>query len=225
MAEKTEKNTASAKLNGFLEKNGKPVFITFIVVLVLVIGFIVAAVALSSSSKKSLAAIEGFYYEMMDSSSSLEDAEITKRATECVENLAPYTKKGGIAGVRANMLSAELTYLLKDYETAATYYEAAIAKGKKSYTAPICYYNMAACYEELGKYAQAADAYKAAAEFDEFGMATHAYFSLGRVLEAQGDYAGAVEAYTTLNDKNSDDDWAHLAKTRIIELQSQGKVN
>ena len=224
MSEKTEKNTASAKLNGFLEKNRKPVLISFIVVLVLVIAFVSTVIAISSTSKKDLAAVEGFYYEMMDSSNSLEDTEIAKRATECVENLAPYAKKGGIAGVRANMLSAELSYLLKDYEKAVSYYQAAIAKGKKSYTAPVCYFNMAASYEELGKLSEAAEAYRTAAETEEFGMASHAYFSLGRVLEAQGDYAGAVEAYKALNDKSSDDDWSHLAKTRIIDLQSQGKA-
>ena len=138
MAEKTEKTTTSAKLNGFLEKNRKPVLITFIVVLVLVIGFIAGAIIVSTTSKKNLAAVEAYYYELTDSSTSLDDAEITKRATECVENLAPYTKKGGIAGVRANMLSAELSYILKDFESAVTYYDAAIAKGKKSYTAPVC---------------------------------------------------------------------------------------
>lgn len=224
MAEKTEKQTASAKLNGFLEKNRKPVIITFVVVFVLVIGFIAGSIVVSSSTKKALAAVEGYYYEMMDSSTSLDDAEITKRSTECIEKLAAYTNKGGIAGLRANMLSAELSYLLKDYENAVTYYDAAIAKGKKSYTAPVCFYNKAACYEELGKLADAAEAYRAAAEFEDFGMASHAYFSLGRVLEAQGDYAGAVEAYKALNDKSSDDDWSHLAKTRIIDLQAQGKA-
>ena len=101
---------------------------------------------------------------------------------------------------------------------------AAIAKGKKSYTAPVCMFNKAACYEELGKLSEAADAYKAAAEFEEFGMVSHAYFSLGRVREALGDYAGAQEAYTTLTDK-TDDDWSNLAKTRLIELKSQGKIN
>ena len=225
MSEKSEKTTASAKINGFLENNRKPVLISFIVVLILVIGFITGAIIVSSTSKKALAAVEAYYYELTDSSSSLEDAEITKRATECVEKLAPYSKKGGIAGVRANMLSAELSYLLKDYEGAVSFYSAAIAKGKKSYTAPVCYYNMGASYEELGKLAEAADAYKAAAEFEEFGMASHAYFSLGRVREAQGDFAGAAEAYKTLNDKFSDDDWSHLAKTRLIELQAQGKAN
>ena len=51
MSEKTEKETASAKLNSFLEKNRKPVLITFIVGLVLVIGFITAAIIASASSK------------------------------------------------------------------------------------------------------------------------------------------------------------------------------
>ena len=61
MSEKTEKNTASAKLNGFLEKNRKPVLISFIVVLVLVIAFVSTVIAISSDSKKDLAAVENFY--------------------------------------------------------------------------------------------------------------------------------------------------------------------
>ena len=225
MAEKAEKTSASSKLNGFLEKNRKPLVITFIVVLVLVIGFITTAVVLSANSKKALAAVEAYYYELMDSSTNLEDAEINKRAATCIEELAPYIKKGGIAGVRANMLCAELTYILEDYDGAIAYYDAAIAKGKKSYTAPVCLYNRAVCYEEVGKLDQAAESYKAAAEFEDFGMASHAYFSYGRVLEAQGNYSAAVEAYTTLNDKFPEDDWSNLAKTRIIQLASEGKAN
>ena len=224
MADKTEKSTASAKLNGFLEKNRKPVLITFIVVLVLVIGFVAGAIIVSTTSKKDLAAVEAYYYDLMDTSTDLEDSEIKKRATECVENLAPYTKKGGIAGVRANMLSAELTYILADYESSISYYDAAIAKGKKSYTAPICMYNKASCYEELGKLDEAAESYRAAAEFKDFAMITHAYFSLGRVLEAKGDYSGAVQAYTSAKEAFSDDEWTNLAITRIIALQSEGKA-
>ena len=224
MTDKTENKTASAKLGSFLEKNRKTVLITFIVVLVLVIGFLSVELILAASSKKALAAVEGYYYELTAVSTDADDSEITKKATECIENLAPYTAKRGIAGVRANMLAADLSYLLKNYDTAITYYDAAIAKGKKSYTAPICYYNKGSCYEELNKLTEAAEAYKAAAEFEEFGMASHAYFSWGRVLEALGDYAGAAEAYKTLNSKFTDDDWGDLAKTRLIELKIQGKA-
>ena len=224
MSEKTEKITASSKLNGFLEKNRKGVLITFIVVLVLIIGFVAFEVIKSTSAKKSLAQIEAYYYELIADSSDLDDAAVAKRATECIEKLAPYTNKGGVAGVRANMLSAELAYIQKNYDVAVTYYDAAVAKGKKSYTAPICLYNKGSCLEEMNKMAEAAEAYKAAAEFEEFGMAAHAYFSLGRVLESQNDFAGAAEAYKTDNDKFADDDWGNLAKTRLIELKSQGKI-
>ena len=224
MTDKTENKTASAKLGSFLEKNRKTVLITFIVVLVLVIGFLSVELILAASSKKALATVEGYYYELTAVSTDADDSEITKKATECIENLAPYTAKRGIAGVRANMLAADLSYLLKNYDTAITYYDAAIAKGKKSYTAPICYYNKGSCYEELNKLTDAAEADKAAAEFEEFGMASHAYFSWGRVLEALGDYAGAAEAYKTLNSKFTDDDWGDLAKTRLIELKIQGKA-
>ncbi len=224
MSEKTENKTASAKLGKFLENNRKPVIISFVIVLVLVIGFLCAEIIKTSVSKKDLAAVEGFYYELTAMSNEAEDSEITNKATECIENLAPYTKKGGIAGVRANMLSAELSYVLKDYDSAISYYSAAISKGKKSYTAPICYYNIGSCYEELNKLSDAVEAYKTAAEFDEFGMAPHAYFSQGRVLEAIGDFTGAAEAYNTLKSKFPEDSWSNLATTRLIELQIQGKA-
>ena len=224
MSEKNEKTTASSKLNGFLEKNRKPVLITFVVLIVLVLGFVCFEIITLTASKKNLAAVESYYYNLMADSSSLDDAELAKKSTECIENLASYTKKGGIAGVRANMLSAELAYILKDYDGAITYYDAAIAKGKKSYTAPICMYNKASCLEELGKTAEAVEAYRAAAEFKDFGMAAHAYFSLGRTLEAQADFEGAAQAYQTIIDKFTDDEWGNLAHTRLIELKSQGKI-
>lgn len=224
MTEKKEKTTASAKLDSFLTKNKKGVIVTFIVILALIIGFLCFEIITSSGSNKNLAAVEAYYYELVTDSNGLDDAAAAKRATECLENLAPYTKKSGIAGLRANFLSAELAYIQEDYEGAIAFYDAAIAKGKKSYTAPICYYNKGVCYEELNKLEDAAQAYRAAAEFEDYVMASHAYFSLGRVLEAQGDYTGAAEAYKTINDKFVDDDWGNLAKTRLIELKNQGKV-
>lgn len=224
MSEKNEKTSASSKLDSFLTKNKKGVVITFVVILVLVIGFVAFEIIKSTGSKKDLAAVEGFYYDLIASSSELDENAVTKKSTECIEKLAPYVKKNGIAGVRANMLTAELEYLQGDYEAAISFYDAAILKGKKSYTAPICYYNKASCYEELNKTAEAAEAYRAAAEFADFGMAPHAYFSLGRVLEGQGDYAGAAEAYKSINDKFADDDWGNLAHTRLIELKAQGKI-
>ena len=128
MSEKTENKTASAKLGKFLENNRKPVIISFVIVLVLVIGFLCAEIIKTSVSKKDLAAVEGFYYELTAMSNEAEDSEITNKATECIENLAPYTKKGGIVGARANMLCADITYQQKNYAQSAEYWKAAAEK-------------------------------------------------------------------------------------------------
>ena len=224
MAEKAEKKSGSSKLSAFLEKNRKGVLITFIAVVIIVAAFVCVELIKSSTSKKDLAAIEGYYYDLLEVPVDTEDSEINKLATGCIENLAAYTKKGGIAGVRANILSAELAYILGDYEAVVKYYDAAIAKGKKSYTAPLCMYNKAVSLEELNRLDEAAQAYKEAAEFPGFGMASHAYFSYARVLETKGDISAAAEVYKTMNDKFTDDEWANVAKTRLIELKSQGKI-
>ena len=55
-------------------------------------------------------------------------------------------------------------------------------------------------------------------------MRSHAMFSYGRVLEAQGKYADAVAAYKDLNSNFPDDSWANLAKSRVIALQNEGKA-
>lgn len=224
MAEKTENASTSSKLDSFLTTHKKTVLIIFIVVLVLIIGFVSFEIIKTTGAKKNLAKVESLYYELITGSSELDEAALAKRSTECLEKLAPYTQKGGIAGVRANMLAADLAYLEADYEGAVVYYDAAIAKGKKSYTAPICLYNKGSCLEEMNKLSEAAESYRTAAEFKNFGMAAHAYFSLGRVLESLNDYEGAAQAYKTLNEKFADDDWGNLAKTRLIELKTMGKV-
>ena len=224
MAEKKEKNTASSKLNAFLEKNRKGVIVSFIVILVLVLGFVFVEVFKASAAKKDLAAIEAYYYDLVEKPADTEDSEVNKLAAECIENLAPYTKKSGIAGVRANMLAAELSYILADYESTVSYYDAAYTKGKKSYTAPICIYNKGVALEEMKKLDDAAEAYKTAAEFPEFGMASHAYFSYARILDTKGDYAAAAEVYKTLVDKFTDNEWADTAKSRLIALEAEGKL-
>ena len=49
-------------------------------------------------------------------------------------------------------------------------------------------------------------------------------FSYGRILEAKADYAKAAAAYTELNDNFPSDSWAKLAKSRLISLKNEGKI-
>lgn len=223
MSEKKEKETVSSKLNDFLEANRKVVLGVFLAVVVVLVAFIAVEVVNSSSSKKNLSAVEVIAYELTDNIADLDEAAIAARTDEYLGKLAAYTSKGGVAGVRANMLAAELAYSKKDYDAAIGYWDAAIAKGKKSYTAPLASFNKAVCYEELNKLDEASAAYKYAADFADFAMATHAKYNYARVFELKGDFKAAADAYNELVSSSSDV-WSNLAKTRVIALQAEGKA-
>lgn len=223
MAEK-ELNTASTKVNSFIEKNKKILVVLIVCVLCLLAGYIIGSIIGANEKAKHLNAIEDISYKLVDGSTSLEEDELAARRNEALESLKSYTKKPGAVGVRANMLAAEIAYQIEDFDAAIEYWTATASKDKKSYTAPIANYNLGACYEEVNKLDEAANAYKAAAEAKDFILKNHAKFSYGRVLETQGKYAEAAVVYTDLNDKNPSDTWAQLAKTRLISLKVEGKI-
>ena len=220
-----EEVTASKKLAGFIEKR-KIAIITILIVLVcLLVGYVIFASVANNNKAKGLQAIDEITFEMTDNSSDLSDGEIAVRLNTAFEKASAYTKKGGIVGARANMLCADITYQQKKYGESADFWKAAAEKSKKSYIAPLCYFNLAVCYEEAGNKEDAATYYKLAADNNSFVMRTHAMFSYARLLEAKGDYENAAAAYTELNDNFSGDSWADLAKSRLIALKIDGKIN
>lgn len=216
--------TTSSKLNEFLEKNRKVLWTVLGIIVAAVIAYVVIDVCASKAAAKGLEAIDTISYTLTKDSNKLEEDEVEARRTTALNDLAPYTKKGGVVGVRANMLCADLEYQTKNYQAALDYWKATAEKGKKSYTAPIAYYNIGSCYEALNDNDSAAEYYKKAADFEGYILALHAQFSYGRVLEAKGDYAEAAEVYARMNDFNPDDTWAKLAKTRLLTLQIEGKA-
>lgn len=224
MSEKETKKTKSQKLNSFLEKNRKFLLVFFVIVIVGLIAFVIVDSINKKNAAKDLTQVDLISYELTNGSSNLEEAELTKKIDSTLEALLPYTKKSGIAGVRANMLCAELNFSQKKYEQAAENWTNAIAKGKRSYTAPICYYQLGVCYEQLKDLDKASASYKNAAENPDFPLASHALFSYARIQETQQNYEEAILAYQTLFDTYTNDEWANLAKTRILTLQTQGKA-
>ena len=219
-----EEMTASKKLAGFIEKNKKAFIAILIVLVCCLIGYIIFASVAKSNKSKNLHALDEISYELTSKSSDLEDAEIEARIATALEKAVPLTKKGGVVGARANMFCAELAFKQEKYEDAANYWKDAAAKAKKSYLAPISYFNLATCYENLGNVDAAMENYKLAADNNDFVMRTHAMFSYGRILEAKADYAKAAAAYTELNDNFPSDSWAKLAKSRLISLKNEGKI-
>ena len=219
-----EEMTASKKLAGFIEKN-KKAFIAILIVLVCCLaGYIVFALVSSSAKAKGLQALDEISFEMTNKSSDITEAEIATRLSTAFDKASAYTGKSGIVGARANMLCAEITYQQKKFAESADFWKATAEKAKKSYLAPLAYFNVAACYEEIGKADEAAENYKLAADNNDFVMRTHAMFNYGRLLEEKGDYAAAAAAYNELNDAFPGDTWADLAKSRLIALKKDGKI-
>lgn len=224
MSEKAEKETVGKKLNSFIERHRKSIIITVIVIVVLLVLFIVGYLVANSNKEKNLAKIDTITFTLVDGSKGLADSELDARRDTAIADLQELVSKGGIVGARANMLCAELSYQLNKVEDAVNYWKATAEKSKKSYIQPIANYNLGVCYENLGNKEEASNYYKLAADDEDFVLGTHARFSYGRSLESLGNYTEAVEVYKALNDKDPSDSWAKLAKSRIIELQIEGKA-
>lgn len=226
MTEQNIKKTDSAgkKVDNFLTNHLKIFIIFFIVIVCGILGYILGSHFGLKAKTKALSAIDEISFELTNESAALEASELDSRRATAFEKLEPYTKQSGIVGARANMLCAELSYGQEKYEDSAKYWENVAKKSKKNYLEPIAEYNLGVCYEKLGKTDDAIAAYKKASENKDFTLHSHAAFSYGRILESNGKYKEAIEVYTGLNAQNPDDDWAKLAKTRILTLQVSGKT-
>lgn len=219
-----EKKSLSENLGDFILRNLR---VIFVFCGVLLLGAVCAVVVISVNEKtieKGLGKIDLISYELTNKSYDLSETEIAARQDKAVSSLSELVGKSGIAGVRANMLSAEIYYQKKDFENARSAWLAAAQKGKNTYIAPIAFFNAASCSEELGNLDDAAAGYKSASEVKDFYEAAHALFSLGRVQEAKGDFVAAAASYQALVDKSPEDSWAKLAKNRLVSLKISGKV-
>ena len=221
---KFEKATASERLSQFMLKYRMQIIILTAVIVTGIVAYGVSAAVVSSLTAKGISFVDTVEYEFTKDSDSLSDAEIETRRGEAMTKLTPYLSKGGIVGVRANMLAADITYARKDYAAAKSYWSAAASKGAKSYTAPLAYYNMAVCDENTGNLTDAAANYGKASDVKDFPLASHARFSEARTYEALGDYKKASEAYTKLTAAARADAWTNLAETRLIALKVEGKI-
>ena len=123
------------------------------------------------------------------------------------------------------MLAAEIEFSNKDYVNAAAYWDKAANANLKAYTAPLCLYNAAICYEEQGNVDAAIANIKKAVESENFNLKAKAIFNLGRLEESRGNNAAAAEYYNDLVQNYSSDEKAKFAKSRLIYLKEQGLLN
>lgn len=189
------------------------------------VGFAVYEKVSSSIKDKQLSEIEKAEYALTTGTAALSEAELASYYDAALKAVEPYTSKFGIVGARAELLKAEVEFRKNNFDAARTSYINAASKVKKTYLAPQCYFNAGAASEEMNDTAKAIEYYTLAAEDKNFADPTRALFAVGRLKELNLDYIGAKEAYEKITAKdNAQDPWSNLAKSRLISMQIDGKI-
>lgn len=225
MAEKNikeEKKTVSQNVADFLVKFRLPLLcvVGACIVAAVVVGVVLAVT--QSSHKKALSELDSIMYPLSQKS----ESDLTAAQDEALPKLDSLAQKnkGNIGGVRAYMAIAEIYFSRDQYEPAAEAWVKAAVAEEDSYTAAVCYYNAAVCYEEMGDVATAVSYYEKALANKECLFVPHVLFSLGRLAEESGDFEKAANRYNELVGSYPSDEWANLAKSRLIELGIEGKI-
>ena len=205
-------------------RNRLPIIICSGVVVFIAIAICAIVSIRESQVKKALSAIDSIEYEYKNNISNLSDEDLLTRQNKTLEALSVYCTKKNVAGVRANMLAADIETYKKNYTVALDYWLSAAKIDEKSYTSTICYNSAAAVCEELNNIEDALMYYKKAAEDKDNLLITHVLFNIGRLNEQTGNYTEAESAYQKLADEHSYDSWTALAQSRLLQLRIEGKI-
>ncbi len=224
MNDKIEKASLEDNLNSILEKSKNKIFAASCVVVVALVAVIAGTVVKSHADAKAIELTDSVYYAYTKNSSSLSDSEISERQNEVLSKLSSLSSKKGIAGIRSNMLIADVLFSQEKYEESRSAWLKAASANKKAYTAPLCYYNAAVCSDNLNDAEGALKYYTLASDFEDFLLVDHALFNVGRVQEEKGNFDAARDAYDKIYTLRSASNWAFLGKSRIIALKAEGKL-
>jgi tetratricopeptide (TPR) repeat protein len=129
------------------------------------------------------------------------------------------------ASQRAYMIQADMAYRAKDWGKAAENYLALAKRFPRSYLAPLSLLYAGVSYEELGDSKQALTSYQRVQQrYRDSYLLPRVLFSIGRLLETDGDAAGAAKVYNQLEDDHPDSNWTKMARNRILQLKTEGKI-
>lgn len=223
MADKMENESIASSINSALEKSRTAVIALIVILVLAVVGFVVGITVHDKIIANGIEKLDTISYIYSKDGDSLSDEDVAARQATAIEQLNPLAEKSGIIGARANMLLAEIYFEKADYTASRDAWLKAARVGK-AYIVPYATYQAAVCSEDLNDVDSALNYFKAAADDAEFFLKDHALFNVGRLNEGKADFEAAKAAYEKLNADNPDSQWANLAKSRLIALKIDGKI-
>lgn len=226
--EKHEKQTVANVISSWLIKY-RVVLLSIICLLVVAAIVIGVVFAINENTRnKGFSELDSYSLEhtKLLEDSSLASDELLLKESDILAKIVKLatSNKNNAVGSRAYMLAAEITFKNEDYTNAKDYWIAGANANKKAYTAPLCWYNAAIAAEELGLIDEAIANMDLAISQEEFSLKSRALFNAGRLEELRNNYEAAATRYNELNALFAGDSWANLGKSRLITLESEGKI-
>ena len=223
---KEEKKSSSERFVDFISKNRRIIIgLGIAIVLIIVAIGIYTAVSgnIASASSRAMELADQKALQWSQETDEEKRAEIESSLIAELDSIAQKWPRT-LAAQRALLRKAALLSQKKEYAEAEKSALEAYRRNKKSYVAPIALELAAVAAEEAGNTDAALEHYTLITKDykKDNPAAAHAFFNLGRIKEAKGDYKGAIEAYNQLIASFGDSEWAMLAKNRVIYLNAQG---
>jgi len=214
----------SEKINEFIQKNRKPIFILAASLFVILIAVIAALSLLDVFRNRAIAAVEEFNDRYETMLPSITEDYFSDDVNSLIEELTEFAKKNsGYPGGRAWLLIGSIHAAKKDWAQAETAYASGAKAAGRNYLAPLAWFNAGAAAEEQGKTSEAIEYYGNSLKTEAaFSAAPRAQFSVGRLHETLNEDEKAIEAYrAVISGWPYDQVWTNLARSRIIALETK----
>lgn len=222
MENTNEEKKFSDVLGGFFSKTQKFWIVFLILLVIAAIGTGVFTTLSAKAKINGANFLDSAVYNLMKANSTLEGDELVAAEEKFLSDVKSFADSNGKNGntVRAYMMIAQTYFKNGDWQNSL---DAWVKAGDiaKSYLAGISYYNAAVCYEQLADVTNAEKYYSLALNNDSFELKPHAMFSLARLLETQGKTEEAIAEYKNILNTYSDSEWADLANSRLILIDTQ----
>ena len=235
MQNNDQNEKAGDKINDFVQKNRKAIFMILGIIVFLLAGSVVVLSVSDVFRKKAIAEVEELSRRYEDlrheiTSESHEghdhgDGSVDVDVETLLNDLNTFAKsKSGFAGGKAWSIIAQIHSDKKEWPAAEDAWLKAAKAASKTYLGPISFFSGAVAAEEQGKWEQAVELYEKSISLPvEFPAAPHAQFSIGRLYEDKlNNIPAAIEAYRLVLIKWPNiTTWVNLANSRIIALENR----
>jgi tetratricopeptide (TPR) repeat protein len=224
MPEVKEDLNLGDRVNNFVQKNRRTIFICLGVVVLILAGFIGGIAIRDNLRERAISRVEEFdrrYQELRFDIAEESNAEKVAALLADISAFAP--KNSGYPGSRAYALIAGIHQDKKEWAEAEQAWREAAKKAGKIYLAPVALFNAASAAEAQGKIPEAIALYTECLTMaDSFPSSPRAQFAVGRLEEDQGNREAALEAYQALKTKWPNDAlWRNLAQSRILSIEGE----